>query len=58
MNALLPFLPFAAMIVGIRCLFGMWETGRARRWEEFARWSMGLFAVGAVMAVASMMLEG
>lgn len=56
MNTLLPFLPFVLAFLGIRCMLGMWETARAKNWESFARWSMGVFASGAAAAVVSLML--
>lgn len=57
MTALLPFAPFLFAFLGIRCMLGMWETARAKNWESFARWSMGVFATGAAAAVVSLMLD-
>lgn len=58
MNNILPFLPFIGAFLGIRCILGMFQTGRDKQWEQFAQWSIGLFAVGCVMAVLSVLLEG
>jgi hypothetical protein len=56
-NAILPFVPFLLLFAGVRCLLGMWETGRRRDWEGFARWSIGMFVTGLAVAGVSMLLD-